>query len=200
MPIINVSILLVASARVGMTLVAALALAACASVPIPIEIDLRARMGDAATGSVQVPVVSGEAEELGAALPSDDGQCFDLSGDDLPATVQSAQLHWSVDVTYDGPDLTGQVQARLFVAGPDDDLFDASNALGPSVAVPLDGTTTSVGGTAALGAEGLQALNARVICWGVQLIGADVIVDETGVATFTYDVREFRVRLGVSVI
>jgi hypothetical protein len=186
--------------RVITALVAACALAACAAVPIPIEIDLRARMGGATTGSVQVPVVPGEAEQFGAALPSADGQCFDLSGDDLPVTVQSAQLHWRIDVAYDGPDLTGEVQARLFVAGPGDDLFDPSNALGPSVAVPLDGTTTSVAGTGALGASGLQALADRSVCWGVQLTGTDVVAGEAGVATFSYDVRELRVRLGVSVI
>jgi hypothetical protein len=184
-------------------LLAALALAACASLPIPADIDLRARMGEATSGSVQVPVEPtepGEAEDLTMTLPDAGGQCVDIPAEAVAVTVQSAQIHWNVDVTYDGPDLSGRLQARLFVAGPGAELFHPSHTVGPTVNVNLDRTTTRFAGTAVLGPQALAALNDRRICWGVRLVGDDVVVQEAGTATITYDVRDLWVRVRFSVI
>ena len=184
-------------------LAAAFALAACASVPIPADVDLRARMGDATTGSAQVPVEPtepGEVEDLDMTLPAAGGQCLDIPQEAFAVTVQSAQIHWNVDVAYEGPDLSGRMQARLFVAGPGADLFHPSNTLGPTVTVNLDRTTTRLAGTAVLGPQQLAALNDRTVCWGVRLVSDDVIVEEAGTATITYDVRDLWVRVRFSVI
>ena len=185
------------------SLLLALALAACSSLPFPADIDLRARMGDAASGSAQVPVAPtepGEAEDLTMTLPAAGGQCLDIPAEAVAVPVQSAQIHWSVDVTFDGPDLSGRLQARLFVAGPGADLFHPSHTVGPTVTVRLDRTTTRFAGTAVLGPQALAALNDRTICWGVRLVGDDVVVQEAGTATIAYDVRDLWVRVRFSVI
>lgn len=183
-----------------MATAAVLLLAACSSLPLPAEVDLRQHMGDATDGSVEVPIGAGPETDIDTTLPEEVGECFDLTGESYPVTVESAQLHWNVDVAYHGPELSGRVQARLYVAGSDDDLFHASNTLGPTVTVNLDRTTTRFAGTATLGPSQLEAIDDREVCWGVRVTGDDVGAEESGTATIDYDVRDLRLKIRFSVI
>lgn len=185
--------------RWTMALVATSLLAACSSFPLPADVDLKARLGDDATGRVETPVAASPAQDLETAFP-DGGECVDFADEAIPVTVERAKLHWNVDVDYEGPDLTGRVQGRLYVAGAGEELFHPSNALGPAVTVKLDRTTTRFAGSAVLNPDQLRAVNDRVVCVGVRIRGDDVAAAASGDAVIRYDVRDLWMRIGFSVL
>ncbi len=187
-------------ALVALTASAGLAaLVSCAALPIPHEVDLRQQMSET-EGAVTVPIGEGEAETLDMRLPSEDGMCLDFSGTAPGATVQSAQLHWVIDATYEGPDLTGKLQARAYAAGAGADVFLSQHTIGPVVTIKLDRTATRLAGTAVLNPTQLEAINDREICWGVWVQGEDVAALEDGDATIRYEVEQLRLRVTFSVI
>ena len=186
--------------KVSITVVATAALAACSSVPLPANVDLRARMDGGETGSAGVPITAGETQEVDLRFPEDEGACFDISDEGFAVTIESAQLHWIVDARYEGPDLSGMLQARVFVAGADDELFHASNTLGPTFTLELDRTTTRLAGSGVLSPAQLGAVNDRYVCWGVEVEGRDVAAAEDGTATIHYDVESLRLRVRFSVL
>lgn len=176
-------------------------LSACASVPIHQEIDLKASMDASVTeGSASAEVKAGEVEELDLRLPTDAGACIDFAGTAPGATLQSAQLQWIVDASYDGPDLTGKLQARAYVAGVNDDVFHPSHTLGPVFTINLDKTTTRLAGAAVLNPTQLEAVNDREVCWGVEVTGEDVAALEDGTATIDYSIKQLRLKVTFSVI
>ncbi len=174
-------------------------LGACAAVPIPHTVDLRAQMAQT-TGTVTTPIEEGQADVVDLRLPTEDGACLDFSDTAPGATVQSAQLQWIVDATYDGPDLTGKLQARAYAAGAGDDVFASQNTLGPVVTINLDKTTTRLAGAANLNPNQLAAVNDREVCWGVWVTGEDVEALESGDAAIDYDVKQLRLRITFSII
>jgi hypothetical protein len=174
-------------------------LAACASHPITADVDVRAQMPET-SGTTEFELEVGEEQDVDVLLPTSTGECVDLSAAGIDVTVHRAQLHWNVDVTYDGPPMTGMLQARLYVAGAQDDLFAAQHSLGPVVTVKLDRTTTRFAGTAVLSPAQLRAVNDGVICWGVDVRGRDVSVEEGGTATIEYEINDLWMRLDFSVL
>jgi hypothetical protein len=176
-----------------------LLLAACSAVPLPAEIDLRSRLGAQSEGSFQEEITAGELDRTNR-LPAEQGECVGFSDADITVTVESAQLHYNLDVTYDGPDLSGNLRAQLYLAGTGDDLWADDNKAGPTVTLNLDKISTRLAGTAVLSPEQLQAINDRSACWGVAVTGRDAVAHESGTATFSYLVRELRLRLTFSVI
>jgi hypothetical protein len=181
-------------------LAAASALVACSAVPIPVDVDLHDRMGDDTSGSVQAPITAGETQDIDLRLPADGGQCVDFSDEGFDVTIESAQLHWIVDAEYDGPELTGKLQARLYVAGADDELFASQHTLGPTFTLNLDRTTKRLAGTANLHPTQLRAIEDRIVCWGMEVTGKDVSAAEDGTATVRFDVKSLRLRVGFSVL
>ena len=186
--------------KVLVTVITTAALAACSSLPLPADVDLRARMDGGETGSAHVPITAGEAQEVDLRLPEDEGACFDIADEGFGVTIESAQLHWIVDARYEGPDLSGMLQARVFVAGADDELFHPSNTLGPTFTLKLDRTTTRLAGSGVLSPTQLVAVNDRYVCWGVEVGGRDVAAAEDGTATIHYDVESLRLRVRFSVL
>ena len=180
---------------------AVLVLSACASLPLPYDVDLQAKMSDSATqGTVTEPIKAGEVEVLDLRVPSDEGQCLDFADVAPGATAQSAKLQWIVDAKYDGPDLTGKLQARAFVAGRDDVVFSPSHTLGPVFTLNLDKTSTRLAGAAVLNPTQLQAVNDREVCWGVEVTGEDVAALEDGTATIDYAIKKLMLHITFSVI
>ncbi len=178
----------------------ALALVACSALPIPATVDLRARMGADARGTTEAPIGAGEAGEVDLRIPTDAGECIDISDEGFTITVESAQLHWNLAATYDGPDLSGMLQARFYVAGEGEDVFAARHTLGPVFTLNLDRTETRLAGTAVLNPAQLRAINDGVICWGLSVTGRDVTAAEDGTASISYDVRDLRLSIRFSVI
>lgn len=179
-----------------------LLLSACASVPLPLDVDLKAKMpADSAEGTVTERVRAGETAVVDLRLPSQQGECVDFA-DVAPesVTVRSAQLQWVVDATYDGPDLSGMVQARAFVAGEGDEVFDPAHTLGPVFTLNLDKTSTRLAGAAVLNPTQLEAVNDRKVCWGVEVTGRDLAAAEDGTATVRYSVEKLRLRITFSVL
>jgi hypothetical protein len=185
------------SAAVGLLM--ALLLAACSSLPLPAEVDLRSRLGAQSEGEFEEEIVAGELDAT-RRLPDDGGECVDFSDADIAVTVESAQLHYNVDVTYDGPELSGRLQAQLYLAGSGDPLWESSNKIGPTVTLNLDKTATRLAGTAVLDPNQLDAINDRQACWGVQVTGQDAVAQESGTARFSYVVNDLRLRITFSVI
>jgi hypothetical protein len=174
-------------------------LAACSSLPLPAEVDLRSRLGAQSEGEFEEEIVAGELDTT-RRLPDDGGECVDFSDADIAVTVESAQVHYNLDVTYDGPELSGRVQAQLYLAGTGDPLWESSNRIGPTVTLNLDKTATRLAGTAVLGPNQLEAINESQACWGVQVTGHDAVVQESGTARFSYVVNDLRLRITFSVI
>jgi len=159
--------------------VAVVVLAACAAAPITHTVDLKAQMAEESTaGTVTAPIVAGEAGAVDLRLPDEDGDCIDFADVAPGATVRAAQLHWVVDATYDGPDLTGKLQARAFAAGAGDEVFHPSHTVGPVFTLNLDKTATRLAGTADLNPTQLAAINDREVCWGVEVWGEDLAAHE----------------------
>src|SRR5690606_10495548 len=122
----------------------------------------------------------GEVEVVDMRLPAEEGQCVSFADVAPGVTVHSAKLQWIVDANYDGPDLTGKLQARGYVAGADDELFHSSNTLGPVVTIKLDRTSTRLAGAAVLNPNQLQAVNDRVVCFGLEVTGEDLAALQSG--------------------
>jgi len=177
---------------------AVLILAACASLPLPMNVDLLAKMSDT-EGTVSEPIKAGQVEELDLHVPTEEGQCLDFADVSPGVTVQSAQLQWIVDAKYDGPDLTGKLQARAYVAGAGDQVFLPSHTLGPVFTVNLDRTNKRLAGAAVLNPTQLQAVNDREVCWGVVVTGDDVAALEDGTATVEYSVKKLMLHIKFSV-
>ncbi len=181
--------------------VAVVVLAACAAAPITHTVDLKAQMAEESTaGTVTAPIVAGEAGAVDLRLPDEDGDCIDFADVAPGATVRAAQLHWVVDATYDGPDLTGKLQARAFAAGAGDEVFHPSHTVGPVFTLNLDKTATRLAGTADLNPTQLAAINDREVCWGVEVWGEDLAAHEDGIAAIGYEVHELRLRVTFSVV
>ncbi len=178
---------------------AVLGLAACSALPLVHEEDLKAQLSDT-SGEITADVVAGQVEELDLFLPTEGGECFTFEDAAPGATIHSAQLQWVVDVHYDGPELSGKVQARAYAAGEGEDVFDPSHTLGPVITVDLSRTSKRLAGAANLNPSQLEAINDRAICWGAHLQGEDVTAHETGTATIGYDVVKLRLRVTFSVI
>lgn len=178
----------------------ALALAACSALPWPASIDLKERLGNDSEGSLEHEVTAGEVGDLDDRFPSDAGECVDLSDVRSRARVQRAQLHYNVDLTYDGPDLTGMVQAQLYAAGDRDALWQERNKVGPTVTMQLRREQTRLAGTVVLNRDQLRALNDRRICWGVHVTGRDVSAQESGTMRVDYVVNQLRLNIGVSIL
>lgn len=173
---------------------------ACNSLPAPVNVDLKARMGSSSQGSFQEPVTAGSNPTLDVKWPTPTGQCIDFSDQKIPANLVSAQVHYKVHVSYAGPTLTGQVQAKLYAASAPGGLWLASNQLGPTVTVDLGSSSTSLAGTVVLNKDQVAAVNARYVCWGVHLAGSNVDATGTGTATIGYTVDQLTVHAGVSVV
>src|SRR5690606_23955718 len=210
--------------------VAVVVLAACAAAPITHTVDLKAQMAEESTaGTVTAPIVAGEAGAVDLRLPDEDGDCIDFADVAPGATVGAAQLHWVVDATYDGPDLTGKLQARAFAAGAGREVFHPARTAGPGATLNADTTAprpaatpgppppppptvgpvftlnlakpaTRLAGTADLNPTQLAAINDREVCWGVEVWGEDLAAHEDGVAAIGYEVRELRLRVTFSVV
>lgn len=177
---------------------AILFLAACSALPIPHEVDLRAQLSET-SGTVTAEVKVGAVEELDLRVPTDEGECFDFADVAPGLTVHSARLQWIVDVAYDGPDLTGKLQARAFAAKAGDEVFLSRNRLGPVLTTDLGGEPTRLAGAAVLDPSQLEALNDREVCWGVEVTGEDVAAPEDGTATIDYSIERLRLRITFSV-
>lgn len=186
------------------TLLASLAVAAilasCSSLPLPATIDLKAKLGEAASGSVSERITAGDAGDIAFKHPSDEGACLDLSDVDIPVKVESARLHYDVELRYRGPDLTGRVAGQLYASAEASDLWRAPNKVGPRVTLNLDKARTRLAGSAVLHPEQLDAINDRWLCWGVQVSGKDVSATETGEATITYVIHDLRLSIRFSVL
>jgi hypothetical protein len=178
----------------------ALALAACSALPIPATVDLRARMGSDASGTSEVEIGAGEARTVDLRIPSEAGDCIDFSDEDLPVTLESARLHWKIDADYEGPELSGLLQARVFIAGEDDDLFASRHTLGPVFTLQLHRAATRLAGSAVLNPAQLRAINDGVVCWGLEITGRDVTAAGDGTATIRYQVHDLRLSIRFSVI
>jgi len=175
-------------------------LSACASLPLPYDVDLGDKLPQTSTdGVVSEPVQEGEVEELHLRFPSEAGECFAFHDVAPGVTVRSAKLKWIVDVTYDGPELTGKLQGRAYATGVGDEVFDPSNTLGPLVTVKLDRTSTRFEGMAELNPEQLQAVNEREVCWGAAVEGEDVAALEDGTITVDYSVKKLMLHITFSV-
>lgn len=174
-------------------------LASCSQMPVPVEVDLRTRVPES-SGSIEEPIEEGAAGNVDARLPAEEGQCVDFSDEQLPATVEYARLHYDVEVGYEGPDLSGKVQARLYAAGSAEEVWLERNRLGPTVTVDLDRSGTKLTGTAVLNDEQVEAINDREACWGVHLTGDEVAAASSGTATLSYRVDRLRLSVGVSVL
>src|SRR5690554_1652434 len=180
---------------------AILLLAACSGLPLPMDVDLKAKVpADSSEGTVSEPIEKGEAETLDLLLPTEAGECVDFSEVAPGVTVQSAKLQWIVDATYDGPALTGKVQARAYATGAGDEVFHSSNTLGPTFTLKLDRTSTRLAGAAVLNPEQLQAVNDREVCWGVEVTGRDLAALEDGTAHVHYEVKKLMLSIRFSVI
>lgn len=178
---------------------AVLVLAACSALPLPHVIDLKAQIEDPA-GAVTTEVGEGQVEELDLRVPTDEGECFVFDDVAPGLTVHSSQLQWIVDIDYEGPELSGKVQARAYATGEGDEVFHGSNTLGPVVTVDLSRPTTRLAGAANLNPDQLAAINERALCWGAVLRGDDVTAQEDGTATISYEVKQLRLRITFSVI
>lgn len=179
-----------------------LVLSACSSLPLPMDVDLKSKLAEEShEGTITEPVREGETEELDVRLPDEGGACFEFA-DAAPehVTVRSAQLQWIVDVKYDGPDLTGKLQARAFVTGEGDEVFHSSNTLGPVLTVNLDKTSTRLAGASVLNPTQLEAVNDRRICWGVEATGSDLAALEDGTASVHYSIKKLNLRITFSVL
>jgi len=180
---------------------AVLMLPACSNLPFPMDVDLKAKIPEADTeGTVSEPIKEGEAETLDLHLPTEVGECIDFSEVEPGVTVQSAKLQWIVDATYDGPALTGKVQARAYATGVGDEVFHGSNTLGPTFTLKLDRTSTRLAGAAVLNPEQLQAVNDREVCWGVHVTGRDLAAMEDGTANVHFEVKKLMLSIRFSVI
>lgn len=177
----------------------ALVLAACSSLPLPAEVDLRSRLGAQSDGSFQEEIAAGEFDDS-RKYPGATGECVDFSDEDIPVTIESAQLHYNIDVSYDGPELSGSLKAQLYLARSSTDLWRPDNKIGPTVTLNLDKTSTRLAGTAVLNPDQLEAVNDRRACWGIELIGRDAVAEESGTADFSYRVNDLRLRIRFSVI
>lgn len=178
----------------------ALAVAGCSFLPLPARVDLRARLGAESAGTVEEEIIAGETESLNLRHPSGDGECVDFSDVDIPVTVQSAQLNYRADLDYDGPPLSGRLQARVYAWPEGEDAWLARNKVGPTVTVNLDKSSTRLAGTAVLSKDQLRAVNEKSICWGLLVSGDDVTAEESGTATFEYDVQQLMLNIRFSVI
>lgn len=180
---------------------ATLALGACAHMPLPANVDLLAKMpAETAEGEITQPVQAGTTETVDVRLPTEEGQCLDFSEVAPGVTVQSAKLQWIVDATYQGPDLTGKLQARAYAAGAGDAVFSSNHTVGPVFTIKLDRTRTRLAGAAVLNPTQLQAVNDRVVCFGVDVSGRDVAALEDGTLTIDYSVKQLKLSITFSVM
>ncbi|HKI58466.1 MAG TPA: hypothetical protein VKA00_04485 [Trueperaceae bacterium] len=173
---------------------------ACNALPAPLTLDLKSRMGSSSRGSVQEPVTAGGSPTLDVTWPSSGGQCIDFSDRKIAARLVDATIHYEVEVSYSGPPLTGQVQARLYAASTSAGLWQPAAQVGPAVAVDLDSTATTLAGSATLDADQVKAVNDRYVCWGVHLTGSNVNASQSGTATIRYTVDRLTADAGVSVM
>lgn len=183
------------------SLTAILLLSACASMPIPIDVDLRGKVGDTEEkGTITEPIEAGESKKVDLRLPETGDKCIDFA-DIAPdaITVRSAKLQWIIDVSYSGPELSGDLEARLYLTGRGDDIFDKSNKLGPVFQLDLDKATNRLEGTAELDAEHLEAVNDRKICWGIAITGENVSAAEDGTLEIDYKVKKAMLHITFSV-
>lgn len=186
--------------RATAAVTAILVLTACATLPLPLDVDLRAQIPESVVeGTLTEPVREGEAETIDLRLPTEVGECLDFSDVAPGATVRSAKLQWIVDASYDGPDLTGKVQARAFAAGAGDEVFHPSNQLGPTFTLKLDRTNTRLAGAAVLNPTQLQAVNDREVCWGVEVTGRDLSAAQDGTARVDYEIKRLVLQIRFSV-
>jgi hypothetical protein len=178
----------------------ALALAGCSFLPLPARVDLRAELGAESAGILEEEITAGRNDRLDLRHPTDEGECVDFSEVDVPITVQSAQLNYRADLDYDGPDLSGMLNAQLFAWAEGDEAWLDRNRVGPTVTVNLDRTSTRLAGSAVLSKDQLRAVNDRSICWGLWVTGRDVTAAESGTATFEYDIQQLMLNIRFSVI
>lgn len=187
------------SIRLLAGIVAVLALAACSSIPLPAEVDIGSRLGTESAGNFQEQVAAGELDGA-RRLPDESGECVSFSDVQPSVTVESARIHYNVDVSYDGPELSGDLQAQLYAAGSSQEVWRPENKVGPRVNLDLDRTETRLAGTAVLSPAQLDAVNARRVCWGVEVVGRDAVAEEAGTANFGYRINDLRLSIRFSVI
>ena len=174
-------------------------LTACSALPLPARIDLRAQLGSEASGSFQEEITEGRADDISMRHPEGDGQCVSFDDVDIPVTVERARLHYNVRVGYDGPELTGRFRAQLYASDELGDLWSPENRVGPGLDVKLDRDDVRLAGTAVLNRDQIDGINARELCWGVEIEGRDVSARSSGTATFTYDVQQLMLNIRFSV-
>jgi hypothetical protein len=183
----------------GAVLVALVLMAGCRTLPLASTIDLLPSLGDAAAGSVEAGLVAGLTTNLGLRLPSAFGSCLEL--DPLPpgVRVERAVLHYQVEVTYDGPEMRGEVRLQPFAAA-DGGLLDDASAVGAGIDVDLAAGQVVAVEDIPLTAAQLQAFDERRVCWGLSLTGDSLRPDADGVATIAYAVQELRLRVAFSLL
>ena len=176
-----------------------LGLSACSWLPVPYSVDLRDRLGPDASGSAQHVIGAGEAGNVDFRHP-DGGECIDFGDTDIPATVESARLHYAATLEYSGPPLTGRVSVQLHLSRQENRLWLASNKVGPQVTVNLDRATTRLAGTAVLNREQVEGINDRYLCWGIDVSGSNVSATESGTATLEYTIEQLKLDTRVSLL
>jgi hypothetical protein len=173
------------------------ALAGCRSLPLPAEFDLLPGLGEAAAGTVEASLIAGLTTNLGLHLPNPYGACLDLEPPPAGARVENAVLHYQLEVSYDGPEVQGEVRFQPFAAA-NGALWEGANAVGEGVVVDLTAGTIVASDAIRLTPAQLQALNERRVCWGIELAGERLTPDANGVATIGYRVQQLRLRVAFS--
>jgi hypothetical protein len=133
-------------------------LVACRALSILVEVDLDQRLGAQSSGSLQEELSAGDFDES-RRLPHEGGQCIDFSDQDIAVTVESATLHYDLEVEFDGPEVAGKLQGRLYLAGSEAELRRACSKIVPIVTLDMTRSSTRLAGTAVLSPEQLEAVN-----------------------------------------
>ncbi len=174
-------------------------LAACKAIPIPLEIDLLAKLGDAASGTIEKQIVAGSAYDVRKHIPEAGESCLVLDDDRRGVTLVHANLTYELDLAYDGPPISGVVEVQAYLAADEEALFSDAAALGAPVRVDLASPTVTLGDSVRLDRYQIAAVNDRRVCVGLLLVGTDLSAEEDGVASIDYDVKQLRLRISFSV-
>ncbi|HEX7022658.1 MAG TPA: hypothetical protein VF171_07360 [Trueperaceae bacterium] len=94
----------------------ALALSACSWLPLPTTVDLLPRLGQQASGSYRTSVAASMPAPLDAKLPDEAGAIAGFSDEAPPVTVEWGELRYDIQISYQGPALSGSLQAVLYLA------------------------------------------------------------------------------------
>ncbi len=110
----------------------------------------------------------------------------------------SVPIPLDVDLKAKIPEASEGTVSEPVQAG--DDVFQPSHTLGPVFTVDLDRTTTRLAGAAVLNPTQLEAVNDRLVCWGVEVTGEGVAALEDGTITVGYSVKKLMLRITFSVL